>query len=61
MTEKPERSVLYAVYELLSLEFQSRFFTLTARIWHEHCTNIPKTRNVKKKYIGSSPANNEAS
>jgi len=41
---KPERSILYTVYELLPLELQSRFFILTAAIWHEHYHSIPKDK-----------------
>lgn len=38
---KVKRSVLYAVYELLPVREMARFFVQTARIWHEHCSNIP--------------------
>jgi hypothetical protein len=54
MSKTTERSVLYAVYELLPGELQSRFFTLTAGIWREHYTSIPKDvagqRKAYKEY-----------
>ena len=49
MSKKPERSVLYAVYELLPIELQSRFFTLTSALWHEHHTAIPKDKERQKE------------
>ena len=46
---KPERSVLYAVYELLPPELVARFFILTATIWHEHYHAIPKDKARQKE------------
>ena len=49
---KSERSVLYAVYELLPIKLQSRFFILSSRIWYDHYTNIPTNKvDQKKAYV----------
>lgn len=44
-----DRSVLHQVYELLPLDLQSRFFTLTTRIWYDHYTNMPQTKIDQKE------------
>ena len=44
-----QRSVLYAVYELLPVEMVSRFFILTSQPWYEYYTNTQNGAIEQKK------------